>query len=498
MTTPLTTPMTADITTDVAALAALAETQLRRSEGAAALESYRALVVARPNHADYWFNLGYLERNFRNHDAALAAYDRALALGTARPEEVHLNRALILSEDLYQPEAAEVALREALALNQGFIAARLNLGNLHEDGGDPDAAIAAYEAVLAINPFNGRALSRIAGIAVFRQRAESTLPRLLTALENPQLPLADAVEVRFAVGQLLDAMGWYDEAFQTILTANDAHRYTLPPRYFPQAEAARAKAIAAAFPIAAAPAPPAGQPVPVFICGLFRSGSTLLEQMLGRHAAITPGGEQEYLPWMVNNRLQPWPETASSLTPAALADLQRDYLASLAPLKAGDGVVTDKRPDNYLHIGLIKALFPTARIIHTVRRPIDNFLSIWFLHFGAGVRYGSDFDDMLAHYRQYLGLMRHWKQHFAADILDVSYEQLVNDPEAELRRVLDFLGLPWDAACLDPSTYTGMVRTASVWQVRQPLHGRSSGRWQNYAAHIGDLAAELDRLAAEG
>jgi tetratricopeptide (TPR) repeat protein len=490
--------MTTPITTDIAALATLAETQLRQGEGAAALESYRALVVARPDHADDWFNLGYLERAFRNADAALAAYDRALALGIARPEEVHLNRALILSEDLYQPKAAEAALQAALAINPEFISAWLNLGNLHEDGGDPDAALAAYESVLAINPFNGRALARIAGIAVFRKEAEATLPRLLTALENPQLPLADAVEVRFAMGQLLDAMGMYDEAYQAILLANDAHRYTLPPRYFPQAEAARAMAIAAAFPIAAAPPPPADQPVPVFICGLFRSGSTLLEQMLGRHPAITPGGEQEYLPWMVNNRLQPWPDTASSLTPAALADLQRDYLASLAPLRATTGIITDKRPDNYLHIGLIKAMFPAARIIHTVRRPIDNFLSIWFLHFGAGVRYGGDFDDMLTHYRIYLGLMRHWKQHFAADILDVSYEKLVSEPEPELRRVLDFLGLPFDAACLDPSTDTGLVRTASVWQVRQPLHGRSAGRWQNYAAHVGDLMAELDRLTAEG
>jgi tetratricopeptide (TPR) repeat protein len=490
--------MTTAPSADIKALADAAEAQLKAGDGAAALESYRALVLLRPDHADDWFNLGYLERNFRNHVAALAAYDRALALDIARPEEVHLNRALILSEDLYEAEAAETALREALAINPQFIAAWLNLGNLKEDAGVPDAALAAYEAVLAIDPLNGRALSRIAGIAVFRQQAEATLPRLLTAMENPQLPLADAVEVRFAVGQLLDAMGMYDEAYRAILSANDAQRYTLPPRYFPEAEAARAKAIAAAFPIAPAPPPPAEQPVPVFICGLFRSGSTLVEQMLGRHPAITPGGEQEYLPWLVNNRLQPWPDAAASLTPAALADLQRDYLVSLAPLKAGGGIVTDKRPDNYLHIGLIKAMFPTARIIHTVRRPIDNFLSIWFLHFGTGVRYGSDFDDMLAHYRIYLGLMRHWKQHFGADILDISYENLVSSPEPELRRMLDFVGLPWDPACLDPTTDTGMVRTASVWQVRQPLHNRSAGRWQNYAAHVGDLAAELDRLAGQG
>lgn len=490
--------MTTPTTADVATLAALAETQLREANGAAALESYRALVIARPDHADHWFNLGYLERSFRNHGAALAAYDRALELGIAQPEEVHLNRALILSEDQYLPQAAEAALKAALSINPQFVTAWLNLGNLYEDKGNPDAAIAAYEAALAINPVNGRALSRLAGIAAFRQQAETTLPRLLSALENPQLPLADAVEVRFAIGQLLDAMGWYDEAFQAILTANEAHRFTDPPRYVPQAEAARTQAIAGAFPIAAAPPPPSDQPVPVFICGLFRSGSTLLEQMLGRHAAITPGGEQEHLPWLIQHRLQPWPDTASRLTPATLADLQRDYLASLAPLKAGAGIVTDKRPDNYLHIGLIKAMFPDARIIHTVRRPIDNFLSIWFLHFGTGVRYGSDFDDMLAHYRQYLGLMRHWKQHFGADILDVSYEQLVSNPEPEMRRMLDFLGLPWDAACLDPSADTGLVRTASVWQVRQPLHGRSAGRWQNYAAHLGDLAAELDRLTAEG
>ncbi|MBC7506415.1 MAG: sulfotransferase [Sandarakinorhabdus sp.] len=486
----MTDPGTAD-------LAARALSQLTGGD-TAALESYRLLVTLEPETADHWFNLGYLERAHRNFDAALAAYAEALAHGIAGPHEVHLNRALVWSEDLLDPQAAEADLRVALALEPRFVAAWLNLGNLHEDAGNADAAATAYEAALRIDPHNGRGLARLAAIAVHRRDTAAIFDRLLGAVADKRRSLADDVEIRFAIGHVLDAMGEYDLAFEAYLSANASDRQSAPPRYSAHDEAELVRASRALFPTgAAAPNSRDGAPQPIFICGLFRSGSTLFEQLLGRHSAITRGGELEMLPWLVQNRLQPWPDAIAGLGADDFAALRTAYLDDLPPPLREAQLFTDKRPDNFRYIGLIKAMFPHARIIHTTRRPIDNLLSMWFLNFGQGVPYASDFDDLLAHFRNYQALMAHWRQHFGADILDIDYDALVASPDVEMRRALAFLGLQWEPDCTVPDASANLIRTASVWQVRQPLHQRSSGRWQHYQSHIADLAAELSRIDVE-
>jgi tetratricopeptide (TPR) repeat protein len=482
----------------VTELAASADDQLRKGETVAALASYRQLVVIDADNADHWFNLGYLERAARNFDKAIFAYGEALARGIARPQEVYLNRALVWSEDLLNPAAAAADLATAVSLAPDFVTAWLNLGNLHEDAGDADSAISAYEAALQRDPLNGRALARLAAIGIHRGDTENILPRLLSAVADPRRTAADDVEIRFAIGHIMDSMGEHDLAFDAYLSANITHRETTQISYSARDEAQMVQASLSAFPTPAKAMPiPEGAPRPVFICGLFRSGSTLLEQLLGRHSALTRGGELDLLPWLVQTRLKPWPESLAGLGTDDFTDLQAAYLAGLPPALRNAALFTDKRPDNFLYIGLIKAMFPDAQIVHTVRRPIDNLLSMWFLHFGEGVPYASDFDDLLAHYWHYRTLMQHWHAHFGEDIIDVSYDSLVADPETEMRRVLRFLGLEWEADCTSPEASGNLVRTASVWQVRQPLHQRSSGRSQRYHAHIADLAAEIERIDAQ-
>jgi hypothetical protein len=245
------------------------------------------------------------------------------------------------------------------------------------------------------------------------------------------------------------------------------------------------------FPLREGAAAEGGGRSPVFICGMFRSGSTLAEQILARHSRITAGGELDFVPALVHGRLRPYPQSLSNASSALLDELREAYQRDLAQLFPSAALITDKRPDNFLHIGLTKAMFPNAKIIHTVRSPLDNILSIYFLHFHESVGYGFSLSDIVHWYRSYLRLMDHWKVHFPGDIHDLAYDDLVREPRRGIAAALNFLGLPWEEDVLCKTGAAAPVRTASVWQVRQPLHRRSSGRWRNYAPHLHEVAAAL-------
>jgi Sulfotransferase family len=176
----------------------------------------------------------------------------------------------------------------------------------------------------------------------------------------------------------------------------------------------------------------------------------------------------------------------------ALDRLRRTYIHRVRAIHPDADIVTDKRPDNFLHIGLIKTLFPEAKIVHTVRDPADNILSIWFLHLDPGMTHGFELDDVAHWYGQYRRLMAHWKSLYPDDIFDLDYDGLVAEPEPTIAALLSFCGLEWQDHCLAFHRATNAVRTASAWQVREPLYRRASGRWRNYAAHLAGLREKLD------
>jgi hypothetical protein len=181
-----------------------------------------------------------------------------------------------------------------------------------------------------------------------------------------------------------------------------------------------------------------------------------------------------------------------SVLTSRLEALAARYLDTLAALFPGAKFVTDKRPDNFVYIGLIKTLFPDAKIVHTTRDPLDNCLSIFFLHLDQRMSYALDLMDIGHHYQQYLRLMAHWKAIYGADILDVSYDAYVREPQPVAEGLLAFLGLEWDERCLMPAPAGRAIKTASVWQVREPLHRRSSGRARHYASQLDALRAYLE------
>jgi cytochrome c-type biogenesis protein CcmH/NrfG len=469
-------------------------TQLQR-EGRVieAIEAYEGLLALRPELPESWYNLGYLQRWAGRFEESLASYQQALDRGVRQPEEVHLNRGVIFADHLARSEAAESELKAALALNPGYVPAWLNLGNLHEDRGRREEAKEAYERVLALEPENPLALTRLAGLSRIAATDDPMIERLRRAIAQPGATAADQADLGFALGQALDSAGAYEEAFAAYGAANAASRASVSPpvRYDRAAVETLVDRLIQAFP---APAPVQAGPTgaPIFICGLFRSGSTLTEQILASHGHVTAGGELNLLPGLIQSELQPYPEAAATADPEKLASLRAGYLERLRTLHPGEGLVTDKRPDNFLHIGLIKALFPDARIIHTRREPLDNILSIYFLHLDHSMPYALDLMDTAHWHGQYRRLMAHWKTLYPDDIYDLDYEALVAEPRATIEGLLAFCGLDWEDSCLSFHDTDTAVRTASVWQVRQPIYRRSAGRWRNYEAQLEPVRAVLD------
>ena len=452
-----------------------------------AIDAYRLYLERRPDSATSWFNLAWLERRARRFEEALESYARARALGIDGPEEVHLNRAAILADDLAEPERAEAELRRALALAPAYVPALLNLGNFHEDRGERAEARAAYARAVEADPGNALALARLAGVTPVEGGADAMSALLRRALARPGQSPGERADLGFALGQRLDSAGAYEEAFSAFEAANAAARAGAPP-YDPAAAEALVDRLIGAFPAPRA-ASGGSEEAPLFICGMFRSGSTLAEQILAGHSRIAAGGELDLVPALVAARGPSYPEAAADA--GWIAEARAAYLAGIRGRRPGDALLTDKRPDNFLHIGLIKAMFPDAKIVHTRRDPLDNCLSVYFLHLDPAMSYALDLASAGHWYRQQERLMAHWKSLYPDDIFELDYDALVAAPRETVEPLLAFLGLGWEEGCLAFHQAPAVVRTASVWQVRQPLYRRSSGRWRNYERHLGPLRRAL-------
>jgi tetratricopeptide (TPR) repeat protein len=456
----------------------------------------RQAVAHRPDHADSWFNLGYVLRQQRRYPDALDAYAEALRRDVAAPEAAHVNRAAMLSEYMERADESESELRAALAKNPKFLPAWLNLGGLMEDVGNADAAADAYRQALRVAPGNGRARARLAAIRVHTGDTEAAIRDLEQRLQIGADSQDDVAELLFGLGNALDAAGRYPEAFAAITQANRINAAMRPTRqqYDRAAQEALVDALIAAFPTRPHGSAATDGPTMLFICGMFRSGSTVTEQLIGRHPLVRIGGELELIPALVRERLTPYPAALETLTDVDIDGLRDAYLRTVAANFPGAAWVTDKRPDNFLHIGLIKTLFPAARIIHTARAPLDTILSLFFMNFAEAINYTDRLDDALHYYVHYRRLMAHWQAVFGDDIHTIAYDRLVDAPDAVIGEAWRALGLPPVDTAAVPDRAAPVIRTPSNWKARSAIHRQSSGRWQNYAIELAPVRAALELL----
>ena len=370
-------------------------------------------------------------------------------------------------------------------------------GRQLEQRGEAKQAAEKFRQALSTDPNMASAylsLSRIPRYGL----TEEERGKVTSLLEGTGLTDDDRSTLLYALGHSAERERKYDKAFHLVRLANDIdHRRT----GFNEIENIDfVKRTAATFVSDCWDDLPRGSDSdrPVFIVGMPRSGTTLVEQIIASHSAAAGGGELVELPEIANGLAQgagasrPYPECVVNLTAAQTAALAERYLARLRQVDRDALRVTDKLPFNFRHLGLITTLFPRARIIHCRRDPRDVAVSCYFIKFHRPISFACNLFELGAYLRHYQFLMGHWRRVLPQPMLEIQYEDLVTDPERHVRRIIDFCGLPWEEACLNFYSTERKLRTASVNQVRRPMYVSSVGRWKLYGKHLAPLYAELE------
>jgi tetratricopeptide (TPR) repeat protein len=499
---------------------------------AEAVSSYRQSLALNPAGIEALNNLGNVLRELGERREALTLYSQAVQLDPTRSDSL-CNLATVLFE-LRRIADAEQSFRRAVTLQPRYTPAQLGLAAVLRVQGRTAEGEACCEAALAADPRSAGATSLLAelradrgqfaeaqtlfqqaialdrdfptaycGIAQHRRmtRGDTAWLAGVEALLARPLPLGHQVSLRYALGKYFDDTGQYDAAFDNYRQANELSK-RFGTSYDRTKLSQRIDGIIATFDrrfLAQVHPGGSGSELPVFIVGMPRSGTSLTEQILASHPSVFGAGEVRF--WddaYTALARDPVGAGSASLT-APLPALAHDYLARITALAGGRARVIDKMPANFLYLGLIHAAFPRARILHMQRHPLDTCLSIYFQNFFNMGPYANDFGNLAHYYEEYLRVMAHWRAVLpASSLLEIPYEGLLQDQEGWTRRMLEFIGVPWDPKCLDFHETDRVVITASRWQVRQRLNTSSAGRWRNYAQHLKPLEYLVESNQAQG
>jgi tetratricopeptide (TPR) repeat protein len=489
-----------------------------------AISSFRAAVRFSPDYQDAHFHLGLALHAQRKFADAASAFQQAVKI---KPDyaEAYCHFGIALYEQGKFDEAI-AAQRAALRIEPDFASAYYNLGLALYQRGRLDDAVSAYEDAIAAKPdytdaHNGLgiALMDLGRLSEARGSLEEAVrlapqnakywrdaglvtrfvagdPRLAAMeelmKERAARPINEQIELHFALGKAYDDVAQYADAFRHWLEGNALKRRHID--YDEAATLAEMSEVGSAFTAELIQSSQgAGNPssIPIFIVGMPRSGSTLIEQILSSHPKVHGGGELSFFRKAVEDTL-----VASSGSVASRDDIRQigdRYLREVEQLAPKAAHITDKLPRNFIFSGLIHVALPNAPIIHTMRDPIDTCLSCFSISFGGEQDFAYDLAELGRYYRRYASLMKHWHRLLPPGrILDVRYEDVVADPECQIRRILAHCGLDWDSRCLDFHKTERAVRTASNVQVREQLHDRAVARWRHYADFLEPLIAEIN------
>ncbi len=421
------------------------------------------------------------------------------ARATAAPDDI--DAILKLGETLSRLQdfaEAEAVFAGALTRHPANPDLWMAAAQAREDSGDRAAADAAYVRALELKPDWAFPLAGL--LALQRGKAEaSSIERGQRLCAQAATSDRDRALLGYALGKVMDARGHYPEAMQHWDQANAARR-RVAGEFDYAALAARVERMLPAFSAEVlASVTASDEERPVFIVGMPRSGTTLTEQILATHPRIHGCGElpdialiARHLPSRSGSS-RIWPHIVDEIAPAQLQQARQRYLAAATRHAPPDTLrLVDKAPMNFYALGLIGLMFPQARIVWCRRDPRDVAISIYGENFSLSERFATRLDGIGQCINLHERLMRHWQGVLANPILELEYERLVTEPEAQSRRLVEFIGLDWDPACLDFHAGERGVQTPSRWQVRQPIHARSVGRWRHYAFALGPLLGVLD------
>jgi tetratricopeptide (TPR) repeat protein len=457
-----------------------------------AIECFRAVTRLRPNDPGAHTSLGASCQMLGDLQTARACYEKAVALAPEYPD-AHSNLGTVY-QGLRDMEQAEACFRRALAIAPDHQDALAALAANMDRRGRYQEGLALIEDHLA----EGNVELALTGAQIMQHlgRSADAAEILERLLGRGNLSASARQRLEFNRGDALDDLGRYEEAFAAYTAGNRAK----PVRFDRDEHRNDVARLLEVFSAQSWPGlPRIDEPSerPVFVVGMPRSGTSLVEQILASHSMVAGAGEltelgQGAIELGLDQGIR-FPDSVLTATVSQLQRAARAYLDRLQQLFPDARRVIDKTPANHLFVGFIQNLFPQARVIHCVRHPLDTCLSNYFQNFaGQGIPFSYDLGDIAVYYNDYLRVMEHWRRHASIRFHEVVYEELVHDQERVSRELVAFLDLPWESACLSFHRSKRVVATASHAQVRRPLYRSSVGRFLNYRDHLGPLNERLD------
>lgn len=473
----------------------LANLCMERARPQEALDLYRRAVGLNPDFVDTYAGLAAALNELGRVNEAIDCYLAVLARNPSHRVALNgLGLAYQRSGDL---ERAEDCYRKSLALAPEDAKARAGLAEVLDRYHRLEEAHGVLLPALGAAHPDVDALLVYASLAVQTGKEDDAINRLQSAMHITALPDKDRLYLHFALGKLLDRRGRYAEAFDQYRQGNQLH----PARFDAGKHEKFIDDIIRHFngpAMRSLPRATVRNIRPVFIVGMPRSGTTLVEQVLASHSQATPGGERpdienfvHELPVMVGDE-RGYPACVDRISGPQLDQLTSRYLQGFSACDPPPKVVTDKMPQNFMHLGLIELLFPDARIIHCLRDPRDTCLSCYFQNFSGSQFFSYRLQNLVAYYDLYRKVMRHWREVIRTPMMEVRYEDMIQDMDSKIRAILEFCDLPWEDGCARFYENKRTVLTSSYAQVRRPVYPTSVGRWKHYQSFIGN---KFDGLA---
>lgn len=449
--------------------------------------AFRRALQIDPSHLEARLNLAANEAEMGVPWSALEIIDAIEAEG-AMPREgyslaarvLHLTgqpqRALAYVEKCIEANIdanAAIKTRASIAMDAGdFASAETDLRRLIKDS---DEEVWAYGSLAVMNRLEPQAASRLRKLA-----------------KDESEPPATRATACFTLYRLLDKAGDYEQAFASLDEANKMKSRVAEanvPLHLALLE--RIQQVFTPDFLNQRARQGYQRPGAIYIVGMPRSGTTLTEQVLAAHPQIAAGGERQDVMRM-STQIPDWPTGFQSMTAEACEQMGKNLYDNLTADSGGADFTTEKTPGHYVFAGFIHALLPAAKLVYVRRNPGDNLLSLYEQHFASGVNYAYNLDATVEVYKAHRRLMHYWTEVCGLDIHTVDYDALVSEPEPQIRALLDFIGVDFHPDCLRPEEVQRAVTTASVWQVRQPISGSSSGRWRRYERQLAPYVRQLE------
>lgn len=485
-----------------AAHSATAVVLQQREDLTGALDFFKQAANLSPKDSGCWLRLGNCLGALQYRDAALIAFQKALEL---TPKDLQVLNAMGSNfQALERHDDALKTFSKARKLHPKSAMAHYKEGQQLQTLGDFSKARSCFENAVRLDPNLVEAYSKLASMATEPNELDEAIAKLKALAAKHSVPSLGRANALFAAARISQKQKQHSEAFDYYRQANNQlrekvnfNRDTLtkyidesirvftPGAFNAQNEAALST------------------DAPIFIVGMPRSGTTLVEQILSSHPLVSAGGEEQKMSGLVNALVREtsgevrYPRDIERIAPVGLKTVGEHYLSHMVQRFPGTTRFTDKNPFNFFHVGLLSILFPNATIIHCHRDARDTCLSCYFQHFAEAktMDFTTDLEDLGHFYNNYKRMMGHWNNVLPDRLVNVAYEDMVADQESMSRMLIDRIGLDWDDACLKFNENERGVLTASQWQVRQPIYKTSLQRWRRYESELAPLIRVLDDAA---